>query len=410
MNLFGGVIAISGLTFFLFCVFLVAAAGYVIGRITVRGLSLGTAGVFIAALLFGCFFYGRLEDQLGIMTKDALRLVENIGLVLFVTSVGFIAGPKFFGNLRANFRSYAALGALIIGCGGAAALLCLLIGRAAGEPDPRKLTAMVAGLFSGALTSTPAFSAAKASVDAAYEDIVSVGYGIAYIYGVIGVVLFVQIIPALLRADMKEELKKIDPVAPGYEKLRADDRKLLHMDPFGVMPFAAAVVIGITVGTIRIPLSRAGLSGTTFSLTTTGGCLLSALVIGHFGRAGRVSLMPFQSSLKVFREFGLCLFLTGAGIGGGARFVENFQVIYFFYGMIMTTASMVCGYLAASRVLKLSLLNSLSAVTGGMTSTPALGTLIAVAGSEDVAAAYAATYPVALICVVLVSQLLILFF
>jgi putative transport protein len=45
-----------------------------------------------------------------------------------------------------------------------------------------------------------------------------------------------------------------------------------------------------------------------------------------------------------------------------------------------------------------------------MTSTPALGTLIKVSKTEDVAAAYAATYPIALIAVVLVSQFLVILF
>ena len=45
-----------------------------------------------------------------------------------------------------------------------------------------------------------------------------------------------------------------------------------------------------------------------------------------------------------------------------------------------------------------------------MTSTPALGTLIHVAGTDDVASAYAATYPIALISVVLVSELIVILF
>lgn len=63
----------------------------------------------------------------------------------------------------------------------------------------------------------------------------------------------------------------------------------------------------------------------------------------------------------------------------------------------------------AKNVLKLPLLNNLGSLTGGMTSTPALGTLINMAGTEDIASAYAATYPIALIAVVLASQLIILF-
>ena len=78
--------------------------------------------------------------------------------------------------------------------------------------------------------------------------------------------------------------------------------------------------------------------------------------------------------------------------------------------MLITVSSMVTGYFFAEKVLKLNLLNALSAVTGGMTSTPALGTLISVAGSEEIASAYAATYPIALISVVLATQFLIILF
>ena len=120
--------------------------------------------------------------------------------------------------------------------------------------------------------------------------------------------------------------------------------------------------------------------------------------------------MPEQSTLKLFRELGLVLFLVGAGIPGGAEFVENFDIMYFVYGIIMTIVPLIIGYLFAKYVLKLSLLNNLGSITGGMTSTPALGTLIGTAGTEDVAAAYAATYPIALIAVVLVSQFLIILF
>ncbi|MDD6251928.1 MAG: permease, partial [Oscillospiraceae bacterium] len=129
-----------------------------------------------------------------------------------------------------------------------------------------------------------------------------------------------------------------------------------------------------------------------------------------FGRIGKISLIPSDRTLKVFREFGLMLFLAGAGVAGGVRFVAEFRPIYFLYGFLMTVIPMVIGYIFAKYVLKLSLLNNLGSITGGMTSTPALGTLINVAGTEDVAAAYAATYPIALISVVVVSQLLFMIF
>ena len=186
--------------------------------------------------------------------------------------------------------------------------------------------------------------------------------------------------------------------------------KLFTLDHMGICVFALAAILGTIVGKIKIPMSGAGLDGTCFSLTTTGGCLLVSLVLGHFGRIGKISLMPAESTLKLFRELGLVLFLVGAGIPGGADFVANFNPMYFVYGIIMTIVPLILGFIFAKYVLKLPLLNNLGSITGGMTSTPALGTLINVAKTEDVAAAYAATYPIALIVVVLVSQFIIIMF
>lgn len=409
MSLFGGVVAIKGVTFLLFCVLAIAALGYGLGRITIKGVNLGTAGVFIVALLFGCFFFEPLKAQLMVTGEsgeavayvdNALKVVESLGLILFVTSVGFIAGPKFFGNMKKNFKSYILLGVVIILAGGLSAIGCIYLGRALGESNYAEFTAMIVGLLSGSLTSTPAFSAAKDTVAAEYVNAVSVGHGIAYIFGVVGVVLFVQLIPKFAKANMEEERAKITQIDGGEKK--AYEGKLIEIDDFGFAAFALAAIVGTFVGMIKI--------GPTFSLTTTGGCLLTALVFGHFGRIGKVSIMPKEQVLKVFRELGLMLFLVGAGIPGGAEFVAMFDVMYFVYGVIMTIIPMIAGYLVAKYVVKLSLLNNLGSITGGMTSTPALGTLISTAGTEDVAAAYAATYPIALIAVVLVSQFLIIFF
>ena len=409
MTLFGGVIPVTGISFLMFCIFAVMVVGYALGRITIKGVSLGTAGVFIIALLFGGFFYNPLSEQLPNYADKALKIIENLGLMLFVTSVGFIAGPKFFGNMKKNFKSYVLLGLIIIVSGGLAAIGCIYIGKALGEPSDGSFTAMIVGLLSGSLTSTPAFSASKAAVSPDFESFVSVGYGIAYIFGVIGVVLFVQIIPKILKANMDEEVKKITQVSVSTTK-KVYNGKLIELDDYGIAPFSLAVVIGILLGMIKIPLTSSGLSGTTFSLTTTGGCLFSALVFGHFGRIGKINIMPKDTALKVFRELGLVFFLMGAGIPAGARFIEYFDPMYFVYGVIMTIVPMLIGFFFAKYVLKLSLLNNLGSITGGMTSTPALGTLIGVAKTEDVAAAYAATYPIALIAVVLVSQFLIILF
>ena len=411
MKLFGGVIPITGITFFMFALFVIILVGFAIGRITIKGISLGDAGVFIVALLFGCLFWGALEAQLPGYAEKALKVVESLGLILFVTSVGFIAGPKFFGNFKRNFKSYVVLALVVILAGGLAAIGCIFFGRGImGETNHEEFTAMIVGLLSGSLTSTPAFSAAKATVNEIYEGAVSVGHGIAYIFGVIGVVLFVQIIPKISRANMEEERAKLTAAAGESEVKEKKKFKLLDLDGHGFAAFALAAVVGVFVGMIKIPLTSKGLDGTCFSLTTTGGCLLTSLVFGHFAHIGPVNVTPKDSTLKIFKELGLILFLVGAGIAGGAEFVELFKFSYFVYGIVMTVVPMIVGFIFAKYVLKLSLLNNLGSLTGAMTSTPALGTLIGVSKTDDVAAAYAATYPIALIAVVLVSQFLVILF
>ena len=419
MHFLNGVISISDVSYLIFSIMAIVALGYLLGRITIKGISLGTAGVFVISLLYGAFFYDKLSDALKTaeIAHSSLKIVENLGLVFFVTSVGFIAGPKFFKNLKNNFKSYILLGITIILAGGITCAACYFVGRNF-ESNNNEFLALMDGLLSGSLTTTPGFSAAKETVKNVFasdpsmanelESAVTVGYGIAYLFGVIGVVLFVQILPKLVHADMDVERQKLASVHMGTAKKTISN--LINIDDMGLGAFGLAALIGLVIGNIKIPLSSKGLDGTCFSLTTTGGALITALVFGHFSHIGKFNIMPPKKSLEVLRELGLMIFLIGAGVAGGANFAKYFKPIYFLYGALMTLIPMIIGYITATKVLKLSLLNSLGSITGGMTSTPALGTLIHVAKTEDVAAAYAATYPIALLAVVLVSQFMIVLF
>ena len=368
----------------LLAVFLIAALGYFIGGIRIKGIELGTAGVLLVALVFGHF---------GVEIPSIIR---NFGLALFVCSVGFIAGPKFFRDFKSNAASYILLGFLIILSGGICAVLVSLIGGIRPE--------LSVGLLTGALTSTPGLAAAQ---EAAGElaDLATTGYAIAYPFGVIGVVLFVQLVPRILKVDMAEERAHFE--AAHTAKVKRYDGWLFKFDQGGFFAFMIAVVLGILLGNVHVPLP----GGASFSLGTTGGPLIMGLLFGHFAHVGHLDLTVPVEELKTFRELGLMLFLIGAGVSGGAGFVETLRregVILFVYGAIMTLVPMFVGFLVARYVLKLRLLNNLGSITGGMTSTPALGTLISVAKTDDVASAYAATYPIALVAVVLCAQFIVI--
>lgn len=358
-------------------IFAILALGYIVGRITVFGLNLGSAGVLLVALIFGHF---------GVTVPD---IVGDIGLVLFVTAVGLIAGPKFFRNFKLNAKSYILLGIIIIFAG---ALACLAGVFVLGIPSD-----VSAGLLAGALTSTPGLGAAKEAV--AIPGNASAGYSIAYIFGVVGVVLFVQIVPKVLKVDMDAERAKF--TAASNVELQQDRAKLLDLDSMGLCSLAITIVLGLLLAKVKIG---------NFSLGSSGGPLILGLIIGHFGKIGPINLKVKKTVLESVRELGLVLFLLGAGVEGGAGFLQcladNGGIKLFICGAFITLIPMFIGFFFARKVLKLDILNALGSICGGMTSTPALGCLIRVAGTDDVASAYAATYPFALVCVVLACQLI----
>ena len=369
----------------LLTVFIIGVLGYLLGSIKVKGLSLGTSGVLIVALLFG--HYG----------MEIPSVIREFVLICFVTAVCFIAGPVFFRNFKSKALSYVVIGILIIIAGAGS---CILVITLAGIPTP-----LAVGMMTGALTSTPGLAAA---IDATGDSMASIGYGIAYPFGVIGVVLFVQLIPKLLRVDIPEEVSKLNRSMEKnvHHDMSAD--KHMELDEFGFFPFMIATIAGILIGKLVIPLP----AGASFTLGTSGGPLLAGLVMGHFMHVGPVSISVPKPTLETLREFGLVLFLMGAGTNAGKGFVEilaQYGIALFFLGALMTLLPMVIGYVLATKIFSMDILNSLGSICGGMTSTPALGTLLAVTKTEAVAASYAATYPVALIFVVLSSQFISIF-
>lgn len=399
----------------LFVIFVILALGYLLGAVTIKGVSLGSAGVLLVAILFGVFFFlcgeKDADNKLinfaftigsenptkitlwGSAAKSIFKTVQDIGTMLFVTSVGLIAGPKFFRSFNKSMMAYVAMGAAIVLVGVGITILLAAI-------DPNMNMAMATGLLSGSLTSTPAFGAAQEAAGELSTQ-VTAGYGIGYLYGVLGVVLFVQVMPRLLRVNIEKERESF--VAANTIQIKDDGKKRFKIEEFGFFPFFITVALGLLIGCIQIPLG----SGKPFSFGSSGGTLIAGLIVGHFGHFGKIDMKVSKQTLNLLRELGLVLFLVGAGVPGGINFVSEFEWIYILYGIIMATAPMVLGFILGKYVFKLSIFNNLGSITGGMTSTPALGALISTAGTDDVSSAYAATYPFALVLIVISCKLIV---
>lgn len=397
---FNGVL--SSLLIPLFILFFVMSVGYAIGAVKIKGISLGSAGVLLVAILVGVLFSFLPSITVGEKivlwdagTEKTYKLFSNIGTVLFVTSVGLIAGPKFFRSFNKKMMAYVAMGAAIVLVGVAITIIISWL-------DKDMNIAMGTGLLSGSLTSTPAFSAARDSAGALLEKDVTAGYGIGYLYGVLGVVLFVQVMPKILKVDIEKERESF--VAANTIQIADDGKKRFKLEEFGLFPFFVTVVLGLLIGSIKVPIG----GGNYFSFGSSGGTLIAGLIVGHFGHFGKIDMKVSKQTLNLMRELGLVLFLAGAGIPGGVSFIAAFNWIYIVYGIIMATVPMALGFILGKYVFKLSIFNNLGSITGGMTSTPALGALISTAGTDDVSSAYAATYPFALVLIVVSCNLMVL--
>ncbi|MBR4428185.1 MAG: permease [Clostridia bacterium] len=368
-------------------VFTIILLGYAIGRISLGGIRLGASAVLLVALVAGHFGW------------TAPAGIRELGLACFVAAVGLMAGPVFIGNFKRHSTALICVSLLVVLSGVAICYALIATGVMS--------TALACGVFTGALTSTPGLAAA---IEAMNDPLASVGYGIAYPFGVVGTVLFVQMAPRLFKADPLA-VKTLPP--PTEAEDDAKEEPWLKLDSLGLAAFALTAILGILLGKVQIPLF-----GVKVSLGVSGGPLFAGLFIGYYGRLGPVSLKTPAATLELMREVGLVLFLVSTGLEAGSGFVEvlrenGWQL--FGWGALMTLVPLLLGFAAAYWLFKLDICTALGAMCGSMTSTPSLGTLLNMLSgnkqSVDAATvAYAGTYPVALIVIVIFMRLLSLIY
>lgn len=165
--------------------FVILFFGSWLGQWKVKGISLGAAGVLLVAMVFGHFGF------------QVSPIVQNLGLSLFIVAIGLQAGPRFFRMLRTNGLVFGLI-ALFITI--VAVITTIIVAKVFHFP-----TALSVGLMTGALTSTPGLAAA---LQATNDPLASVGYGIAYPFGVLAVILFVQLLPRIGKMDLQKDLEE----------------------------------------------------------------------------------------------------------------------------------------------------------------------------------------------------------
>jgi len=183
--------------------FLILGVGYLIGAIRIGSFSLGP----VAGVLFAGLFLGHFGFQ---MSAGA----QSVGFALFIFSVGYQAGPRFFDVLRTDGLKYFLLALVIAVTGfGVAVVAAKLLSLTPGTS---------AGLLSGGLTSSPTLAAAQEALRSGQvkppagisaDDMignVATGYAITYIFGLAGLIAVIKLLPQVLGIDLEKEAKALE--------------------------------------------------------------------------------------------------------------------------------------------------------------------------------------------------------
>jgi len=517
--------------------FLLLGSGMALGKITIKGINLGTSGVLFLALAAGHFGY------------EVPGSTGTIGLLLFAYCVGVGAGNRFFSSLKREGVALLKLSVIVVLIGTATTFITAWV---FGIPFD-----LAGGLFAGAMTSTPALAAATEALSSTGpgQSNLVVGYGIAYPFGVIAVVLFVQLLPRFLKVDLgsiqdetKDEnddivrtalvevknpnlvgksisgsglesfesctvsrvqrgsqlvplsfedtfsigqklylvgrnsemkiaidylgqeceeavardaenerrlllvtsknvvgrtLREIAPLREhgvivtrirrlDYEFAAGGNTRLENGDQITVVgpreklqPFSdhvghrpqslgetdlISLSIGLALGILfgMIPFALPGSGAITLGLA--GGPLLVGLILGHFGKVGRITGYIPRPTRLLLQEFGLALFLASAGIKGGANIVETLTTrgwTLLAAGALIVLIPLCVSYFVCRKFLKMNIFQTLGGTCGAMTSTPALGVISSKTESPVPVISYATAYPAALILMTIFAKLIV---
>ena len=180
---------------------LVAVVGLFIGNVKFRGVGLGIGGV-----LFGGIIVGHFVSQAGMtLSSDMLHVIQEFGLILFVYTIGIQVGPGFFASLRVSGLRLNLFAVLIVIIGG---LVTAIMHKLFDIPLP-----VVLGIFSGAVTNTPALGAGQQilrdlGTPMAMVDQMGMSYAMAYPFGICGILFTMWMLRVIFRVNVETEAQQ----------------------------------------------------------------------------------------------------------------------------------------------------------------------------------------------------------
>lgn len=445
--------------------FITIITGLLFGKIKFGKFSFGSSGALFSGLAIGWLAYSFAEkiyyagDSKAAGMKAAIQIIEDNGgkvvnsyffttaLIIFVASIGLLAAKDLGVVIKKYGGKFIVLAILITFVGASATYACTAFCK-----DTNAYA--VTGVYTGAMTSSPGLASAletanthatefsadyenrtdeeKESIldvlrlNEKYKDLtlentpeltaemrkdyinqatgqVGIGSAVGYPFGVIVVILAVNFLDVIFKFDVEEERKRYK-----HEMQEAHttlDVRKVPTKPFSIISFVAVCLAGYLIGSIKIYMGPLGY----ISLESTGGVLISALLLGYIGKIGPLHFRMDEKTLTVIRELSLSFFLSVVGLNygyGAVAAVIGSGPILAVVSLIVGFIAIMVGFLVGRYVFKLNWIILSGAICGGMTSTPGLGAAAEAVGSDDPGAGYGATYPFALLGMVIFSIIL----
>lgn len=437
--------------------FLAISTGLLFGKIKFGKFSFGISGALFTGLIigWGAFKYSASVAEGSVAFDSAQKLLSagvisssffEMFLIIFVCAVGLLAAKDMGIVLKKYGLKFVILGMLITFTSAAATYGATFFSK---DSNPYEIS----GVYTGALTSSPGLAAAIETARghatektleyetmtsdekikfldmAGVEDIpknveefkltdeiktqyitnaeasIGAGHAIGYPFGVLIVILAVNFFPSIFRIDVEKEKIQYRKELEEARKEGAKSTKIIKETKFDMLGFIIACMAGYIIGNINIYLPIIGY----FSLGSTGGVLIGALILGYIGKIGKISFRMDEKVLGVIRDFALAFFLAIVGLRYGYKAIDALVGAGAFLGvisLIVGVVGMSIGFFIGKYVLKINWPMLSGAICGGMTSTPGLGAAVEALGSDEPAAGYGATYPFALLGMVIFTIIL----
>ena len=203
---------------------LTAAIGLMVGKIKVKGISLGGAGALFVGILLG---------HLGLRVEgNVLHFIQEFGLILFVYTIGMQVGPGFMDSIRRHglVLNVLSTGIVLLGV---ITTLCLYF-----FTDMHNNVPVLIGMLCGAVTNTPSLGAANSAFAAAGVDtsLTGIGYAVAYPFGVIGIILVMILMRVIFRQNPAKAAESYaQDIAANAKEIESCSLTVDNPNLFGVM-------------------------------------------------------------------------------------------------------------------------------------------------------------------------------